>query len=124
MLSDGEEEEEADEAIGPCRTSWWLEVLCEGLWLTVDCERCLVDCADSMERSEDRQGPLYVMAFAQDGSCKDVTARYARRWCTATRKARLSRDLWEEEVLEPLRPRDRLLEAREVRQEKRGSCLK
>lgn len=83
--------------------------------MAVDCERCLVDCADQMERAEDRQGPLYVMAFAADASCRDVTARYARRWCTATRKARLARDLWEEEVLEGLRSTDRLQEVKEVR---------
>ncbi|GFO49290.1 DNA repair protein complementing xp-c cells homolog [Plakobranchus ocellatus] len=76
---------------------FWMEIYFpeKKKWICFDCFKCQFGKPYSLENSA--TSPLtYVVAFKNDGSVKDVTARYAKLWMSHTRKQRVDQDWWEE----------------------------
>ncbi|KAK3585967.1 hypothetical protein CHS0354_038511 [Potamilus streckersoni] len=106
---------DSDESITTETTGFdqWTEVYLESeeKWICIDSHNCQLNKPYEIERRTAK--PVhYVLAFNNEGTLKDVTARYASQWMTETRKLRIESDWWEE-TLEPYRPRNTDMEERE-----------
>ncbi|XP_062593298.1 DNA repair protein complementing XP-C cells homolog [Saccostrea cucullata] len=75
----------------------WVEVYVEpeNSWMCIDCLRGHINRPYRIE-SAATQPVHYVMAYNEDGTWKDVTARYASNWMTETRKLRVDPEWWDE----------------------------
>lgn len=77
-------------------------------WITVDPVRCKIRCKDIMEpprRSLENQ-LLYVVAYEEDGSARDVTPRYTKTFNNFTSKLRVPNRKgtnWWDSTLDPLK---------------------
>ncbi|KAL8583477.1 hypothetical protein ACOMHN_044835 [Nucella lapillus] len=95
------EDSGSEELIASKGRDYWLEVYLprQSKWFCVDCIRCVV--GKPYVTSASASKPLlYVLGFENDGSVKDITAKYAPRWLSHTRKQRVDSDWWRES-LEP-----------------------
>ncbi|KAK3103173.1 hypothetical protein FSP39_017002, partial [Pinctada imbricata] len=75
----------------------WVEVYLENKWICVDCLHKQFNRPYRLE-SGSTQPVHYVVTYFQDGSLKDVTARYASNWMTDTRKLRTDPGWWEDTI--------------------------
>ncbi|XP_048741387.2 DNA repair protein complementing XP-C cells homolog isoform X2 [Ostrea edulis] len=75
----------------------WVEVYIdqESSWICIDCLRGHINRPYRIE-SAATQPVHYVVAYSEGGKWKDVTARYASKWMTETRKLRVDPEWWEE----------------------------
>ncbi|KAK7102070.1 DNA repair protein complementing XP-C cells homolog isoform X2 [Littorina saxatilis] len=101
VLSDDSSAERMTEHKVKSGRDYWLEVFlpAEGRWICVDCVRTEVNKPYDICGAAS-QPLLYVLGFENDGSVKDITARYAPQWLTHTRKQRVDSEWWRES-LEP-----------------------
>ncbi|XP_055958327.1 DNA repair protein complementing XP-C cells homolog isoform X2 [Patella vulgata] len=78
-------------------TDLWAEVYLpeEKQWICIDCISEVINKPYEIEATA--TPPLhYCLAYSNDGSVKDVTARYASNWMSQTRKLRVDSDWWRE----------------------------
>lgn len=75
----------------------WVEVFIEAekSWICIDCIRGHINRPYRIE-SAATQPVHYVVAYNEEGEWKDVTARYASKWMTETRKLRVDPEWWSE----------------------------
>jgi xeroderma pigmentosum group C-complementing protein len=81
----------------------WLEVFCEEeeKWITIDVLSNKVHCLEHILKQT--ASPIsYVLAWNNDGSIKDVSARYCKSFNTATKKLRVE-DMWLDRLLKPFK---------------------
>ncbi|XP_076468748.1 DNA repair protein complementing XP-C cells homolog [Babylonia areolata] len=78
---------------------YWLEVYLprQSKWVCVDCIRCVVGRPYDASAAAS-QPVLYVLSFQNEGSVKDITAKYAPQWLSHTRKQRVDSDWWRESL--------------------------
>ncbi|XP_005109611.1 DNA repair protein complementing XP-C cells homolog [Aplysia californica] len=79
---------------------FWLEVFfpAKKKWVCFDSFKSQFGKPYSLENCATQ--PLsYVLGFRNDGSVKDVTARYAKQWLSHTRKMRADQEWWTETLL-------------------------
>ncbi|XP_055634446.1 DNA repair protein complementing XP-C cells homolog [Toxorhynchites rutilus septentrionalis] len=77
----------------------WVEVYAEEeeQWIPVDVIGAKVHCAEQIARQA--SSPLvYILAWNNDGTIKDVTARYCKNYATSTKKLRIEQE-WLDETL-------------------------
>ncbi|KAK0062613.1 DNA repair protein complementing XP-C cells [Biomphalaria pfeifferi] len=89
------DEEDSQTKSGVLGHDFWLEIYFPKTkkWICFDCFKCQFGKPHSLENSATQ--PLnYVIGFKNDGSVRDVTARYARQWLSHTRKLRTDEEWW------------------------------
>lgn len=77
----------------------WIEAYAEDeeQWITIDAVGAKVHCLESIVKQA--SSPLvYVLAWNNDGTIKDVSARYCANYATSTKKLRIEEE-WLEEAL-------------------------
>ena len=78
----------------------WIEVKLSGSWVTVHLPSQSVGNIGIVEESVDH--PLvYVIGIDENGSVKDLSPKYAFKWCTVTRKQRIPGSWWND-TIQPL----------------------
>lgn len=100
---------------------WWTEVYekMNRQWIAVDSVRRLTRCKNAMapsKASADNQ-LLYVVAYEEDDSVRDVTPRYATAFSTATLKARVPSKKGTNFFADLLRPYERKFQLNRDREE-------
>uniref|UniRef100_A0A182IN90 Rad4 beta-hairpin domain-containing protein n=1 Tax=Anopheles atroparvus TaxID=41427 RepID=A0A182IN90_ANOAO len=79
----------------------WVEVYAEEeeRWIPVDVVRGLLQCVDNIV-SQASSPMLYVLAWSNDGSIKDVSARYCAQYATVTQKLRIMQQWMDNTLLQ------------------------
>uniref|UniRef100_A0AAG5CQY3 Rad4 beta-hairpin domain-containing protein n=1 Tax=Anopheles atroparvus TaxID=41427 RepID=A0AAG5CQY3_ANOAO len=79
----------------------WVEVYAEEeeRWIPVDVARGLLHCVDNIV-SQASSPMLYVLAWSNDGSIKDVSARYCAQYATVTQKLRIMQQWMDNTLLQ------------------------
>uniref|UniRef100_A0A182P8P0 Rad4 beta-hairpin domain-containing protein n=1 Tax=Anopheles epiroticus TaxID=199890 RepID=A0A182P8P0_9DIPT len=96
------DDEESSSKVNTCnKLNLWIEAYAEeeNRWIPLDVTRGLTECAN--EIVQQASSPmLYVLAWNNDGSIKDVSARYCADYLTVTIKHRIMQQ-WMDNVLAP-----------------------
>lgn len=101
VLSTDDDENDKDKKNKKVGNDVWVEVFVEEeeKWISVDVIKGQVHCVQELH-SRATQPVIYVVAWNNNGTLKDVTSRYSKNWNTVTRKLR-DDPAWWKQTLKP-----------------------
>lgn len=104
VLSSDEEPQSNERKRKKVGSDYWAEVFLEAeeKWISVDVIHGKVHCVQQLY-SGATHPLMYVLAWNNDKTVKDVTRRYAPQWMTVTRKLRVDSEWWNE-TMAPFAP--------------------
>lgn len=104
VLSSDEEPQSNERKKKKVGSDYWAEVFLEAeeKWISVDVIHGKVHCVQQLN-SGATHPLMYVLAWNNEKTIKDVTRRYAPQWMTVTRKLRVDSEWWNE-TMAPFAP--------------------
>ncbi|XP_044729023.1 DNA repair protein complementing XP-C cells homolog [Chrysoperla carnea] len=95
VLSTDDDEDDKDKKKKRVGNDIWVEVFVEEeeKWISVDVVKGQVHCVQELH-TRATQPVIYVVAWNNNGTLKDVTSRYSKNWNTVTRKLRDDPTWW------------------------------